>query len=191
MAAAAQRAAPRTCADAAAPAYLYWGTDDELVPPGACAAWQHALGDVAALRRYEGEGHDVQYRHWDQILARRRRARRAHARLRETATRDLIAERRAGRDARAVRLELGGAMITEVFVTCAVTGAGDTAGRSEHVPVTPEQIADAAIEAARAGAAVVHIHVRDPRAGAAPATPRSTAPSSSGSARATSTSCST
>ena len=50
----------------------------------------------------------------------------------------------------------------EVFVTCAVTGAGDTAGRSEHVPVTPEQIADSAIEAARAGAAIVHIHVRDP-----------------------------
>jgi uncharacterized protein (DUF849 family) len=53
----------------------------------------------------------------------------------------------------------------EVFVTCAVTGAGDTAGRSERVPVTPEQIAEAAIEAARAGAAVVHIHVRDPATG--------------------------
>src|SRR5437588_7533104 len=53
----------------------------------------------------------------------------------------------------------------DVFVTCAVTGAGDTAGRSEHVPVTPEQIADAALEAARAGAAVVHIHVRDPDTG--------------------------
>ena len=53
----------------------------------------------------------------------------------------------------------------EVFITCAVTGAGDTAGRSEHVPVTPEQIADAAIEAARAGAAIAHIHVRDPETG--------------------------
>src|SRR5262245_66321151 len=53
----------------------------------------------------------------------------------------------------------------EVFVTCAVTGAGDTVGRSEHVPVTPEQIADSALEAARAGAAVVHIHVRDPDTG--------------------------
>jgi uncharacterized protein (DUF849 family) len=53
----------------------------------------------------------------------------------------------------------------EVFVTCAVTGAGDTAGRSEHVPVTPEQIADAAVDAARAGAAVAHIHVRDPETG--------------------------
>ncbi len=50
-------------------------------------------------------------------------------------------------------------------MTCAVTGAGDTVGRSEHVPVTPEQIAEAAIDAARAGAAVVHIHVRDPETG--------------------------
>jgi uncharacterized protein (DUF849 family) len=53
----------------------------------------------------------------------------------------------------------------EVFVTCAVTGAGDTVARSEHVPVTPEQIANAAVAAARAGAAVVHIHVRDPDTG--------------------------
>jgi uncharacterized protein (DUF849 family) len=57
------------------------------------------------------------------------------------------------------------AVIWEVFVTCAVTGAGDTVARSELVPVTPEQIADAAIEAARAGAAVAHIHVRDPDTG--------------------------
>jgi 3-dehydrocarnitine:acetyl-CoA trimethylamine transferase len=53
----------------------------------------------------------------------------------------------------------------EVFVTCAVTGVGDTTGRSELVPVTPEQIADSAIGAARAGAAIVHIHVRDPETG--------------------------
>ncbi|MGH3056350.1 MAG: 3-keto-5-aminohexanoate cleavage protein, partial [Gaiellaceae bacterium] len=53
----------------------------------------------------------------------------------------------------------------EVFVTCAVTGAGDTVARSEHVPVAPEQIADAAIDAARAGAAIAHIHVRDPDTG--------------------------
>jgi len=53
----------------------------------------------------------------------------------------------------------------EVFVTCAVTGVGDTAGRSDRVPVTPEQIAEAAIEAAQAGAAVAHIHVRDPETG--------------------------
>lgn len=54
----------------------------------------------------------------------------------------------------------------EVFVTCAVTGVGDTAGRSDRVPVTPEQIAGAAIEAAEAGAAIAHIHVRDPETGA-------------------------
>jgi len=59
----------------------------------------------------------------------------------------------------------GEAVISEVFVTCAVTGAGDTAARSEHVPISPEQIADSAIGAARAGAAVVHIHVRDPQTG--------------------------
>jgi uncharacterized protein (DUF849 family) len=53
----------------------------------------------------------------------------------------------------------------DVFITCAVTGAGDTAARSEHVPVTPAHIADSAIEAARAGAAIVHIHVRDPETG--------------------------
>jgi len=53
----------------------------------------------------------------------------------------------------------------EVFLTCAVSGAGDTAGRSGYVPVTPEQIADAAIDAAQAGAAIAHIHVRDPDTG--------------------------
>jgi uncharacterized protein (DUF849 family) len=57
------------------------------------------------------------------------------------------------------------AMNREVFITCAVTGAGDTVGRSDKVPVTPAQIADAAIEAARAGAAIAHIHVRDPATG--------------------------
>ena len=56
-------------------------------------------------------------------------------------------------------------MNTDVFITCAVTGAGDTTGSSDRVPVTPQQIADSAIEAARAGAAVVHIHVRDPETG--------------------------
>ena len=56
-------------------------------------------------------------------------------------------------------------MNQEVFVTCAVTGAGDTTARSPHVPVTPEDIAASALEAARAGAAVVHIHVRDPATG--------------------------
>ena len=53
----------------------------------------------------------------------------------------------------------------DVFITCAVTGAGDTTGRSDKVPVTPAEIADAAIEAARAGAAITHIHVRDPETG--------------------------
>lgn len=53
----------------------------------------------------------------------------------------------------------------EVIVTCAVTGAGDTTGRSPHVPVTPKEVAEAAIEAAKAGAAVAHLHVRDPQTG--------------------------
>ena len=56
-------------------------------------------------------------------------------------------------------------MNPNVFITCAVTGSGDTAGKSVHVPVTPKQIADASIEAARAGAAIAHIHVRDPETG--------------------------
>ena len=53
----------------------------------------------------------------------------------------------------------------EVTVTCAVTGAGDTLGRHPGVPVTPEQIAAATVEAAKAGATIAHIHVRDPRTG--------------------------
>lgn len=53
----------------------------------------------------------------------------------------------------------------EVFVTCAVTGAAESADKSEHVPVTPKEIAAAAIEAAKAGAAIAHIHVRDPETG--------------------------
>ena len=56
-------------------------------------------------------------------------------------------------------------MNNEVIITCAVTGAGDTVGRHPGVPVTPEQVADAAIEAAKAGAAVAHVHVRDPETG--------------------------
>jgi len=55
----------------------------------------------------------------------------------------------------------------DVFITCAVTGAGATTDKSEHVPITPTQIAAAAIEAAKAGAAIAHIHVRDPATGAA------------------------
>ena len=53
----------------------------------------------------------------------------------------------------------------EVVITCAVTGAGDTVGKSDKVPVTPKQIANAAIAAAKAGATSVHIHVRDPETG--------------------------
>jgi 3-dehydrocarnitine:acetyl-CoA trimethylamine transferase len=53
----------------------------------------------------------------------------------------------------------------EAFITCALTGAGDTVSRSERVPITPRQIADSAMEAAAAGAAVVHVHVRDPATG--------------------------
>jgi len=57
-------------------------------------------------------------------------------------------------------------MNKEVFITCAVTGSGGTQDRSPHVPRSPRQIAESAIEAARAGAAVVHCHVRDPETGA-------------------------
>jgi uncharacterized protein (DUF849 family) len=56
-------------------------------------------------------------------------------------------------------------MQPKVIITCAVTGAGDTVGKSPNVPVTPEQIANAALEAASAGATVVHCHVRDPKTG--------------------------
>ncbi|MEV0256810.1 3-keto-5-aminohexanoate cleavage protein [Streptomyces sp. NPDC050732] len=59
-----------------------------------------------------------------------------------------------------------------VIITCALTGAGDTVRKSPHVPVTPEQIATSAVEAAEAGAAVVHIHVRDPESGAPSRDPR-------------------
>jgi uncharacterized protein (DUF849 family) len=56
-------------------------------------------------------------------------------------------------------------MNREVFITCAVTGSGGTQDRSPHVPRSPAEIAESAIEAARAGAAVVHCHVRDPETG--------------------------
>ncbi|MEL0437015.1 3-keto-5-aminohexanoate cleavage protein [Phycobacter sp. K97] len=57
-------------------------------------------------------------------------------------------------------------MNRDVFITCAVTGSGGTQDRSPHVPRSPKQIADSAIAAAKAGAAVVHCHVRDPETGA-------------------------
>lgn len=54
----------------------------------------------------------------------------------------------------------------DAFITCAVTGSGDTVNKSDKVPFTPDAIAADCIAAARAGAAVVHIHVRDPLTGA-------------------------
>ncbi|OJF95626.1 3-keto-5-aminohexanoate cleavage protein [Pararhizobium antarcticum] len=57
-------------------------------------------------------------------------------------------------------------MNRDVFITCAVTGSGDTAGKSPHVPRSPKDIAASAIDAAKAGAAIVHCHVRDPDTGA-------------------------
>ena len=56
-------------------------------------------------------------------------------------------------------------MNNEVVITCAITGAGDTAGKHPDLPITPEQIASSAIDAAKAGAAIVHCHVRDPETG--------------------------
>ncbi|MEL6967855.1 MAG: 3-keto-5-aminohexanoate cleavage protein [Pseudomonadota bacterium] len=53
----------------------------------------------------------------------------------------------------------------DVFITCAITGSGSTQDKSPHVPRSPEQIANSAIDAAKAGAAVVHCHVRDPETG--------------------------
>lgn len=57
-------------------------------------------------------------------------------------------------------------MNKDVFITCAVTGSGGTQDRSPHVPRSPKQIAESAIAAAKAGAAIVHCHVRDPETGA-------------------------
>jgi uncharacterized protein (DUF849 family) len=57
-------------------------------------------------------------------------------------------------------------MTRPVIVSCALTGGGDTTGVSPHVPITPEQIAKEALAARRAGAAIVHIHVRNPDTGA-------------------------
>lgn len=81
-------------------------------------------------------------------------------------------------------------MNQEVIVTCAVTGAGDTVGKHPAIPVTPKQIADAAIEAAKAGATVAHCHVRDPLTGRGSRDPSCIAKWSTGSARPTSTSSS-
>ena len=56
-------------------------------------------------------------------------------------------------------------MSRKVIITCAITGAGDSTGASDKVPVTPQEIAESALEAAKAGAAIVHIHVRNPETG--------------------------
>jgi uncharacterized protein (DUF849 family) len=56
-------------------------------------------------------------------------------------------------------------MQNDIVLTCAVTGAGDTTGKSPHVPVSPKDIAKAAIDAAKAGASIAHIHARDPETG--------------------------
>ena len=58
-------------------------------------------------------------------------------------------------------------MARDVIINCAVTGGADTVGKHPGVPVTPAQIAQAAIDACKAGAAIAHIHVRDPQTGKA------------------------
>ena len=63
-------------------------------------------------------------------------------------------------------------MNREVFITCAVTGSGATQDKSPHVPRSPKEIAESAIAAAKAGAAIVHCHVRDPETGAPSRNPR-------------------
>ncbi|MBT58816.1 MAG: NADPH dependent quinone reductase, partial [Acidiferrobacteraceae bacterium] len=60
----------------------------------------------------------------------------------------------------------------KVFITCAITGSGNTQNRSSEVPRSPKQIADSAIAAAKAGAAIVHCHVRDPETGVAARDPK-------------------
>src|ERR1700722_4481050 len=65
---------------------------------------------------------------------------------------------------RAARKHAGGAqMQRKVMISCAVTGSADTPGKNPAVPVTPAQIAQSAIAPPKAGAAIVHIHVRDPQ----------------------------
>jgi uncharacterized protein (DUF849 family) len=58
-------------------------------------------------------------------------------------------------------------MNRNVIITCAVTGSGNTVGKHPNIPISPKEIADAAIEAANAGAAIAHIHVREPETGKA------------------------
>jgi uncharacterized protein (DUF849 family) len=67
-------------------------------------------------------------------------------------------------------------MARKVIITCAVTGAIHTPSMSPHLPITPQEIADAAIGAAEAGAAIVHLHARDPQTGKPDQTPEAFAP---------------
>src|SRR6266436_5448741 len=60
----------------------------------------------------------------------------------------------------------------KVIITCAVTGAIHTPTMSPHLPITPEEIADGAIGAAQAGAAIVHLHAREPADGRPTQDPR-------------------
>ena len=64
----------------------------------------------------------------------------------------------------------------KVIVTCAITGAIHTPSMSPYLPVTPEEIAQAAIEAADAGAAIVHLHARNPETGKPDQRPEAFAP---------------
>src|SRR5437588_12861132 len=56
-------------------------------------------------------------------------------------------------------------MARKVIITCAVTGAIHTPSMSKALPVTPQEIADAAVDAAEAGATIVHLHARNPKTG--------------------------
>ena len=62
-------------------------------------------------------------------------------------------------------MSLSGATGRKVIITCAITGAIHTPSMSPHLPVTPEEIADSAVAAAEAGAAILHLHARDPETG--------------------------
>src|ERR687898_946452 len=64
----------------------------------------------------------------------------------------------------------------KVIITCAVTGAIHTPSMSPHLPITPEEIAEAAVSAAEAGAAIVHLHARDPRDGKPDQSPEAFSP---------------
>ena len=67
-------------------------------------------------------------------------------------------------------------MARKVIITCAVTGAIHTPTMSPHLPITPQEIADAAIGASEAGAAIVHLHARDPQTGKPDQDPEAFAP---------------